>query len=144
MLGLGAGGGVRQILADNTVDLLVCVDNNQKSIQECKNIYNMHFPNLIFDIIYSDALDYLKTEEKLFDWIWIDLFTEIGHSELLYDVIFWENISRKSKLNSYISINICTIPTYMNYYSNDLYKITSLCDKFYKNIKLLPNKRTVH
>ena len=69
--------------------------------------------SIIIRVSVSDALDYLEKCNKQFDVIYVDMFTEDGYAEIVFDKRLYRAMHRKLDGSGAIVLNAYDIPCYL-------------------------------
>lgn len=85
VLGLGLGYYVFNILSKNNVNKVTVIENDQRIISLFKEQLLPKFPNKEkLEIIYGDAIDFIKNSPRKFDYCFADIWHNVGDGEMLY------------------------------------------------------------
>ena len=145
MLGLGDGAAIRPVLSSGMVSELTCVDFDEKSLVNCREIYTRNFPRLAFRTIRAEALEYLRKTGEQFDVIVVDLYTRHRYAPVVFARNFLDLLAERLRPLGHIVCNAYGIPTHLRPFegnSPQAFLARRLADKW-GTIRYLPYRRNV-
>lgn len=105
VLGMGAGCVIHSLRDNFNYDARIkAVEIDPVVIQIAQKKFNIKKSNTL-QIVQDDAIDYIKTTQKKFDLIIVDLFIDLLVPQKFYSQEFWNDLEQKLRLNGYILFN---------------------------------------
>lgn len=114
MLGLSMGGGIRPILSSTKKIELTCVDYDENSVENCRQLYKKCFPDVIFQSIVADAAEFLKNDTQKYDAIWFDIYESAAYSLLAFDSEFIGRIQNRLTSQGVLLVNSYGLPNHFS------------------------------
>lgn len=105
LLGLGGGSVVKTLRHDFGYSKpITAVDIDPVIIAVAKNEFNLNIFEPL-EIVCDDALHFMKTNQRRFDLIIIDLFVDIEVPKPFMELSFWQDVMNASSTNGSILFN---------------------------------------
>lgn len=109
LLGLGGGSVIKTLREDfDFSGSITAVELDNTIIDIAAKEFQI-YSNSKLEIIYNDAFEFVKKNQRLFDLIIIDLFIDNLVPEVFYSTRFWENISKSIQKSGCFIFNASVI-----------------------------------
>ncbi|MFS0593219.1 hypothetical protein AB1L05_16680 [Cytobacillus horneckiae] len=146
MLGLGFGGSIRPLISTIEDVQITAIDSDLNILNACSAIMNSYFPLLKnIKYIHGDATNFENYTLEKFDLICIDIYTEKGYPDFIFNDNFWSKVSESLTKDGKVIVNSWGLPYHLNpLFGNSPQKgIANMLIKNYKSVYSLPYRRNI-
>jgi hypothetical protein len=92
LLGLGLGAAIRAIKASAPRARLTAVEIDPRTAECARALYERYFPTIDFEILVQDAWQFVRSTNRRYDVVCVDIFQPDGYVTDLTDPAFWEDV----------------------------------------------------